>query len=173
MVTSVGLPPNPFRPGAGHMPPHLAGREQEKREFERAFGSAPYPSERRLDWPEGCRENSLAGGAEAYGHRSGWSWVGADLSESTSVSGRQSGDCLSRICHRHLSVAVKGKEGRPDSPRDEEQTLDFSALMRMYADAPGLTVDKLEDGAGDHLVAPQSPWPPGVILRLRRGPEHG
>ncbi len=24
---------NPFRPGAGHMPPYLAGREHEKQEF--------------------------------------------------------------------------------------------------------------------------------------------
>ena len=26
---------NPFRPGAGHMPPYLAGREPERQEFER------------------------------------------------------------------------------------------------------------------------------------------
>ena len=24
---------NPFRPGAGHMPPYLAGRQKEKEEF--------------------------------------------------------------------------------------------------------------------------------------------
>ena len=26
---------NPYRPGAGHMPPHLAGREREYEEFDR------------------------------------------------------------------------------------------------------------------------------------------
>ena len=26
---------NPYRPGAGHMPPHLAGRELEYQEFDR------------------------------------------------------------------------------------------------------------------------------------------
>jgi len=27
--------PNPFRPGAGHMPPYLAGREEEELEFKK------------------------------------------------------------------------------------------------------------------------------------------
>lgn len=26
---------NPYRPGAGHMPPHLAGRDREYKEFDR------------------------------------------------------------------------------------------------------------------------------------------
>ena len=32
MTTGLGFR-NPFRPGAGHMPPHLAGRDNETREF--------------------------------------------------------------------------------------------------------------------------------------------
>ena len=28
---------NPFRPGAGHMPPHLAGREEDIAEIAKAF----------------------------------------------------------------------------------------------------------------------------------------
>lgn len=36
-----GLFVNPFRPGAGHPPPYLAGREEEKREFARLLGQSP------------------------------------------------------------------------------------------------------------------------------------
>ena len=32
---------NPFRPGAGHAPPWLAGRTKEQQEFERLLGQAP------------------------------------------------------------------------------------------------------------------------------------
>lgn len=36
-MTSMARPPfqNPFRPGAGHMPPYLAGRVLEEQEFRR------------------------------------------------------------------------------------------------------------------------------------------
>jgi hypothetical protein len=32
---------NPFRPGAGHPPPYLAGREEEKREFSQLLEQQP------------------------------------------------------------------------------------------------------------------------------------
>ena len=35
MNKKINIFANPFKPGAGHMPPYLAGREKEKNEFSR------------------------------------------------------------------------------------------------------------------------------------------
>jgi len=69
------------------------------------------------------------------------SWVGADLSESTSVSeGNLAIRLLTDLSIVTSSVAVK-EEGRRTHRLDGRATLDFSALMRMYADCGrGLTV---------------------------------
>lgn len=77
---------NPYRPGAGHSPPFLAGRQREQRHFERIL---------RQDF---ATENILITGLRGFGKTvlledlrkmaedEGWLWVGNDLSESSSLS---------------------------------------------------------------------------------------
>ena len=78
---------NPFRPGAGHMPPYLAGRTHEQDRFREL-----------LRQEQGVLENLVLTGLRGVGktvlmetlkpiaRQSGWLWTGADMSESATVT---------------------------------------------------------------------------------------
>src|SRR5262245_20082432 len=77
---------NPFRPGAGHPPPYLAGREQEQREFEQMLGQQPVLTNLVLTGLRGVGKTVLLETFKPIAIRSGWLWAGTDLSESASVT---------------------------------------------------------------------------------------
>src|SRR5262245_57978604 len=77
---------NPFRPGAGHMPPHLAGREEEKREFARVLDQEPILQNPILTGLRGTGKTVLLETFKPMAIEAGWLWVGTDLSESVSVT---------------------------------------------------------------------------------------
>src|SRR3990167_6125944 len=78
---------NPFRPGAGHMPPYLAGREAEKEEFLRLISQQPPILENMvLTGLRGVGKTVLFDTLKPEAVSRGWLWVGTDLSESASVS---------------------------------------------------------------------------------------
>src|SRR5437868_1372172 len=77
---------NPFRPGAGHMPPYLAGRQKEKEEFLRLLGQDVVLENMVLTGLRGVGKTVLLDTFKPLAIQRGWLWVGADLSESTSIS---------------------------------------------------------------------------------------
>src|ERR1700682_4974350 len=77
---------NPFRPGAGHMPPYLAGRLEEQREFESLLEQDVVLKNMVLTGLRGVGKTVLLDTFKPLAFRKGWLWVGTDLSESTSVS---------------------------------------------------------------------------------------
>src|SRR5665811_1114805 len=79
-------PANPFRPGAGHMPPHLAGRQTERREFERLLKQTTILENLVLTGLRGLGKTVLLETFKPLAIQRGWLWVGADLSEAVSVS---------------------------------------------------------------------------------------
>ena len=84
IVTSVFQ--NPFRPGAGHPPPYLAGREQEKQEFQRLLQQQAILDNLVLTGLRGVGKTVLLNTLEpmAIPHR--WLWLGNDLSEAASLN---------------------------------------------------------------------------------------
>ena len=77
---------NPFRPGAGHMPPYLAGRKSEEAEFARLLDQDVILENLILTGLRGVGKTVLSESFKPLAIQKGWVWVGADLSEAERVA---------------------------------------------------------------------------------------
>ncbi len=77
---------NPFRPGAGQMPPYLAGRTAEIDAFKRLLRQTTVLENTILTGLRGVGKTVLLESLRPEALNAGWLWVGADWSESASVS---------------------------------------------------------------------------------------
>ncbi len=140
---------NPFRPGAGHAPPYLAGRHVEREEFVRLLAQRTILDNLVLTGLRGVGKTVLLDTLKplALGH--GWLWAGTDLSESTSVSEE---NMATRLCTDlspfTSSVVVATEERRRAGFGAETEavthTLGYEALIDLYRRTPGLALDKLK-----------------------------
>ena len=140
---------NPFRPGAGHMPPYLAGREEEKRDFARLLEQVSVLDNLVLTGLRGVGKTVLLDTLKPIAREKGWLWVGNDLSESSSLSEHNlSIRILADIAVATSSVVVSAQErpglGFVPTSETDEQTLDFNTLVGISNDTPGLISDKLK-----------------------------
>lgn len=136
---------NPFRPGAGHMPPHLAGREAERREFERLLDQTTILENPLLTGLRGVGKTVLLDTFKPLAIRKGWHWVGTDLSESASVTEHALATRLLADLSIVSSSLVLGQ--RPQAGFGADTTnvmLEYATLSQLYADTPGLVADKLK-----------------------------
>ncbi len=140
---------NPFKPGAGHTPPYLAGRDAEREEFLRLLDQDTILENLVLTGLRGVGKTVLLESFKPLAIQKGWRWVGADLSESTSVS---EDNLALRLC-TDLSVVtsdiVVGIEEQPvagfaGENRRREVRLNFETLVGLYNRTPGLASDKLK-----------------------------
>lgn len=141
---------NPYRPGAGHPPLYLAGREDEKRRFSRLLNQQPVLRNVILTGLRGIGKTVLLNEFRTIAKQSGWLWAGSSLSES---SARQTEEKLARRIITDISpltsqVVVAEREhqqiGFAASKVKIGQHLDFDLLERIYQETPGLDSDKLE-----------------------------
>src|SRR5688572_4815935 len=77
---------NPFRPGAGHMPPYLAGRREETDEFRKLLSQDRILGNLVLTGLRGLGKTVLLETFKPMAIAESWLWVSSDLSESTSIS---------------------------------------------------------------------------------------
>jgi len=147
MNTEIVGFPNPFRPGAGHMPPYLAGRETEKREFARLLEQETVFENLVLTGLRGVGKTVLLETLKPIAIQKGWLWVGTDMSESTSVSEATLTTRLLTDLAVVTSSVVTGEAPqvgfspqRPAAPL----TLDYQGLCRICEATPGLAADKLK-----------------------------
>lgn len=145
IVDSAGAFSNPFRPGAGHRPPYLAGRAAEQREFEKLLDQDIILENPLLTGLRGVGKTVLLETFKPLAVQRGWIWVGTDLSESASVSE----EALAIRLMADLSVATSALViGKADAPGfaggTEDVYLDFQALTGIYNSTPGLVEDKLK-----------------------------
>ena len=77
---------NPFRPGAGHKPPYLAGRELETNEFLKLLTQDTILENMVLTGLRGVGKTVLLDTLKPKAIEENWMWAGTDLSESASVS---------------------------------------------------------------------------------------
>jgi hypothetical protein len=136
---------NPFRPGAGHAPPYLAGRVAERQEFERLLGQTTILENLVLTGLRGVGKTVLLDSFKPIALRHGWHWVGADLSESVSVSEET---LTLRLC-ADLSVIgaqMTLEEGQATgfAGGATQTRLDFGTLRAIYKETPGLAADKMK-----------------------------
>lgn len=140
---------NPFRPGAGHMPPYLAGRDDEKREFLRLLDQDTIIENAILTGLRGLGKTVLLETFKPLAIREGWLWAGTDLSESTSVSEENLAIRLLTDLSVVTSSMVIGYSettsmGLAAESESSPITLTYSTLMKIYESIPGLVIDKLK-----------------------------
>lgn len=141
--------PNPYRPGAGHMPPYLAGREEEYVEFERLLLQDPILENMVLTGLRGVGKTVLLDTFKPRALAGGWGWCGADLSESVSISEsnlaiRLLTDLSVVTSSITVKVAAPPTTGFTDGPQTVEVPLGYSTLVSIYEQTPGLVADKLK-----------------------------
>lgn len=140
---------NPFRPGAGHMPPYLAGREQETREFSKLLEQDTILKNLVLTGLRGLGKTVLLETFKPMAIQEGWLWAGTDLSESTSISEENLATRLLTDLAVVASSLVIGAETRqtPGFLAEQEKVvtlLNYPTLRTMYEEIPGLIADKLK-----------------------------
>jgi type II secretory pathway predicted ATPase ExeA len=141
------VPTNPFRPGAGHKPPHLAGRHEETEEFTRLLGQDIILDNMVLTGLRGAGKTVLLDTLKPRAINSGWAWVGSDLAESASVSEeRLSIRLMTDLAVFTAPIVLRDKEkssmGLVSAPR--EIALDYPTMEALYHQTPGLASDKLK-----------------------------
>lgn len=140
---------NPFRPGAGHMPPYLAGREAENREFRRLLAQSTILENLVLTGLRGVGKTVLLDTFKPMAIATGWVWVGTDLSESTSVSEENLAIRILSDLATTTSGIVATKSAVPEigfgaRSKIVEHRLDYETLQAILAGTPGLFADKLK-----------------------------
>ena len=141
--------PNPFRPGAGHQPPYLAGRRAEREEFRRLLDQRTIVENMILTGLRGTGKTVLLDSFKPLATEHGWLWVGTDLSEAASVS---EDSMAIRICTDLAPVtsgivtgtAAVRTAGFAAETQSVQYTLGYQALVDAYKRTPGLSLDKLK-----------------------------
>lgn len=141
---------NPYRPGAGHMPPYLAGREHEYAEFDRLLRQDDILENLVLTGLRGVGKTVLLETFKPRALREGWLWASADLSESASIS-------ETALAQRLLAdLALVSSSATVENPnRDKavgfaapsgpsEIPLSHDVLVDVYNETPGLAADKIK-----------------------------
>jgi hypothetical protein len=140
---------NPFRPGAGHPPPYLAGRKEEEAEFRRLLRQEVVMENLVLTGLRGVGKTVLLESFKPIALQENWYWVGTDLSESASISEESLAirllTDLSIITSTiptgtvsQLSLGFTGEETQ------QVETLNYDALISVFNRTPGLIADKLK-----------------------------
>lgn len=140
---------NPFRPGAGHMPPYLAGRQAEQEEFASLLGQRPILKNMVVTGLRGVGKTVLLETFRPIARAKNWLWVGTDLSESSSCNE----DTIALRLLTDLAVVTSGIVinstekhilGFSDKVEHITTKLNFEYLSQLYQATPGLVADKLK-----------------------------
>jgi len=140
---------NPFRPGAGHTPPYLAGRKEERKEFLKLLKQDVVLSNLVLTGLRGVGKTVLLDTFKPLAVREGWLWVGADLSESTTVDEeRLATRILTDVALATSNFVYDRKEVRRPGFGHQtdlfDATLNYPTLRAVYEQTGGLVADRLK-----------------------------
>jgi hypothetical protein len=140
---------NPFRPGAGHMPPFLAGRKKEQDEFKDLLKQDVVLKNLVLTGLRGIGKTVLLETFKPVAIQMGWLWAGTDLSESTSISEtnlaiRLLTDLSVVTSSIVVSVSERAGTGFAGRPIEVPTALNYQTLAAIYEHTPGLVADKLK-----------------------------
>lgn len=141
---------NPFRPGAGHMPPYLAGRTKEQDRFRHMLTQGETITENLvLTGLRGVGKTVLLETLRPIAREKRWLWTGADMSESATVTEEKLAlrlitdvSVITSTLLQHTNV--RQPVGFTRSLEAQSAPIGFQELMSTYEQTPGLVVDKLK-----------------------------
>lgn len=131
------------------MPPYLAGRDRETREFDRVLSQSVILENVILTGLRGLGKTVLLESFKPMAIARGWLWVGTDLSEAASLTEERMAMRLiadlavvtSAIPYAEEEIIQMGFGG---SSSKVQRTLTFDTLISVYSQSPGLVADKLK-----------------------------
>ncbi|HEX3862921.1 MAG TPA: hypothetical protein VHY35_14625 [Stellaceae bacterium] len=140
---------NPFRPGAGQMPPYLAGRTSEQDNFRGLLRQRVILENLVLTGLRGIGKTVLLETFKPIALSHGWLWCGNDLSEEASVSEETMAiRLLADIALVTSAMVVQETRqfqlGFARTDRIINVPLNYDILIQHYNNTPGLTSDKLK-----------------------------
>ncbi len=140
---------NPFRPGAGHRPPYLAGRGQEKDEFRRLLRQDVILENLVLTGLRGVGKTVLLEEFKPLAIHGEWLWVGTDLSETATLTeDRLAMRLITDLAAVSSSIEIGRTEVAGMGFRPEvgsvPRMLSYEVLVDLFQRTAGLTVDKLK-----------------------------
>ena len=140
---------NPFRPGAGHMPPYLAGRTSEQDELRKLLAQRTVTQNLILTGLRGVGKTVLLESFRPISASLAWLWVGTDLSESASLTEeRLATRVLADIALVTSALVVRESRqldlGFMSEERVIRQPLNYEILANRFQQTPGLISDKLK-----------------------------
>ncbi len=142
---------NPYRPGAGHQPPFLAGRESEIKEFESLLAQNIILKNLIITGLRGMGKTVLLDALKPRAIKKDWLWTGNDISESATLTEEN----LALRLLADLSAITSGIEvnlppekeigfSSGEASKQNTRHLDYNYLAAIYNNTPGLTKDKLK-----------------------------
>ncbi len=140
---------NPFRPGAGHQPPYLAGRQSERQQVLKLLEQDVVFENALITGLRGVGKTVLLDSLKPSVASENWIWIGTDLNESASIS---EDNIATRLC-TDLSIATstivvsaltKRPMGFGGEETEEANTLTYERLKWIYDRTAGLPLDKLK-----------------------------
>lgn len=140
---------NPFRPGAGHKPPYLAGRNIETKEFEDLLKQNIIFQNVILTGLRGIGKTVLLESYKPLANNARWLWAGTDCSESASVSEQSMAlrlitDVALITSNIEIEITANAQIGFMNTNDKTKTILDFNFLTTLYSATPGLVSDKLK-----------------------------
>ena len=140
---------NPFRPGAGHRPPYLAGRDEEEQAFDQLLDQVPVMTNLVLTGLRGVGKTVLMERFQPIAIPKNWLWAGTDLSESATVTEdsiaiRILADLAPLLANIVVEESEQRRIGFSTTVEKTPVRLDFAFLKWVYDKTPGLTSDKLK-----------------------------
>jgi Cdc6-like AAA superfamily ATPase len=141
-------PLNPFRPGAGHPPPYLAGREHEKREFTHLLDQQVITDNPIVTGLRGVGKTVLLEELKLLAIKAEWFWVGTDLSESASLTDENM--AIRLLTDLAVVTAQWELSGNQEQAwfhklaASTDPRLGFNKLSEIFNGTPGLITDKLK-----------------------------
>ena len=140
---------NPFRPGAGHPPPYLAGREKEKQEFNKLLDQTVILENLVLTGLRGVGKTVLLDSFKPIAISKGWLWTSTDVSESVSVSEKNLAiRLITDLSSLTSNIIISAKDikniGFVQGGTIKQRHLDYQFLATVFETTPGLVSDKLK-----------------------------
>ena len=140
---------NPFRPGAGHVPPYLAGRKGQSDEFRRLLGQDLILGNMVLSGLRGVGKTVLLDTFRPEALQAGWGWIGDNISESSCTSEeRLAVRLMTDLAVLTSSIVIARNElvgiGFEPTKNRVEQTFDYDMMITLFQRTPGLVSDKLK-----------------------------